>query len=90
MLFNGINFKFGEIGIAITSVDTEKSTGYLEIKIPIGKCELEINLKRWIGWNQNTEISLQFDFRTPKIDEPEETDDEELEEDDDEEESAES
>jgi len=66
MMFNGINFKFGNVNVAVSSVDTEKATGYLEIKIPIKDYELEINLKRWTAWGGDTQVNMHFDLRGPK------------------------
>lgn len=83
MMFNGINFKFGQVNVAISSVDTEKATGYLEIKIPIKGFELEINVKRWTGWNNNTVVNVHFDLKSPQpVSDPQ--DDEEYEEDEEE------
>lgn len=91
MMFNGMNFQFGQVNVAISSVDTEKATGYLQIKIPVKGYELEINLKRWNGWSGSTEVNIHFDIHSPKpVSDPQEDDyqDEEDEEESNEEESA--
>lgn len=89
MLFNGINFNFGKIEVVISSVDTEKATGYLEIKIPLTKAEISINVKRWQGWNGETKVNLHFDISDIKDPEPEMDEEEDYgEEESNEEESA--
>jgi len=89
MMFNGINFKFGNVNVVVSSVDTEKATGYLEVKIPIGELELEVNLKRWIGWSGNTQVNLHFDLKGPEpikpVSDPQDEEFDEEEEDDEEE-----
>jgi len=70
MLFNGINFNFGKVNVAVTSVDTEKATGYLTIKVPIKDMELQIEVKRWIGWGGDTQVNVHFDLRGPRLPEP--------------------
>ena len=71
MMFNGINFNFGQVNVSISTVDTEKATGYIDIKIPIKDMELEISIKRWTGWNGNTEVNAHFDLHGPKKVQPE-------------------
>jgi hypothetical protein len=71
MMFNGINFKFGSVDVSISSIDTEKATGYLDIKIPVKDFVMEISIKRWIGWSGNVEVNAHFDLHGPTKEQPE-------------------